>query len=80
MIFDEPASALDNITETSIYSSIPKYLANRTTFTIAHRLSTIKNADKILLLAENNQYFIGNYEELFESNNIYRKFFNSAKD
>mgnify|MGYP003733731119 CR=1 FL=1 len=75
LIFDEPTSALDNVTENSIYSAIPGYLKNRTTFTIAHRLSTIEAADKILLLADDNNYFIGNHEMLIKDNKLYRNFF-----
>jgi len=75
LIFDEPTSALDNVTESSIYSAIPEYLKNRTTFTIAHRLSTIKAADKILLLSEDNCYFIGKHEMLMKDNKLYRNFF-----
>ncbi len=80
LIFDEPTSALDNVTEASIYSSIPKYQQGKTVITIAHRLSTIKNADKILLLAPNNEYFIGTHYELIQKNEIYKKFFNSISD
>ena len=80
LIFDEPTSALDNITECSIYSSIPEYLVNKTTFTIAHRLSTIKNADQILLLADDSKYFIGNHDNLMKNNELYRNFFNNVKD
>ncbi len=75
LIFDEPTSALDNITECSIYNAIPEYLKNRTTFTIAHRLSTIQSADKILLLADENRYFVGNHEMLIKNNKLYRDFF-----
>ena len=75
LIFDEPTSALDNVTENSIYSAIPEYLQNKTTFTIAHRLSTIEAADKILLLADDNHYFIGNHEILIKDNQLYRNFF-----
>ncbi len=80
LIFDEPTSALDNVTEASIYSSIPKYQQGKTVITIAHRLSTIKNADKILLLAPNNEYFIGKHSELFHNNDIYKEFFNTIAD
>ena len=75
LIFDEPTSALDNVTESSIYDAIPEYLKNRTTFTIAHRLSTIQAADKILLLADENRYYMGNHEMLIKDNKLYRNFF-----
>ena len=75
LIFDEPTSALDNVTESSIYHAIPEYLKNRTTFTIAHRLSTIEAADKILLLAEDNRYYVGKHDMLMEDNKRYRSFF-----
>ena len=70
-----PLPLSDNVTESSIYDAIPEYLKNRTTFTIAHRLSTIEAADKILLLADDNNYFIGNHEKLIKDNKLYRNFF-----
>lgn len=41
-----------------------KLAKNRTTFVIAHRLTTIKNAEKILVLAEDGIKEEGTHEQL----------------
>ena len=53
LILDEATSALDNESERYIQKSLEALSENRTTITIAHRLSTIRNADEILVVANN---------------------------
>ena len=53
LILDEATSALDNESEKFIQQSLEELAKDRTTITIAHRLSTIRNADEILVVAEN---------------------------
>ena len=53
LILDEATSALDNESERWIQQSLEELAKNRTTITIAHRLSTIRNADEILVVANN---------------------------
>ena len=72
LVLDEPASALDSLTEKSIFQSLPNFLQNKTLFVVAHRISTIKNSDHILLLNENRLVAIGKHESLFETNEYYR--------
>ena len=72
LVLDEPASALDSLTEKSIFQSLPDFLQNKTLFIVAHRISTIKNSDHILLLNENRLVAIGKHESLLETNDYYR--------
>jgi ABC-type bacteriocin/lantibiotic exporter with double-glycine peptidase domain len=72
LVLDEPASALDSLTEKSIFQSLPGFLQNKTLFVVAHRISTIKNSDCILLLNENRLVAIGKHESLLETNDYYR--------
>jgi ABC-type bacteriocin/lantibiotic exporter with double-glycine peptidase domain len=72
VVLDEPASALDSLTEKSIFESLPDFLQNKTLFVVAHRISTIKNSDYILLLNENRLVAIGKHESLLETNDYYR--------
>jgi len=72
LVLDEPASALDSLTEKSIFESLPDFLQNKTLFVVAHRISTIKNSDHILLLNENRLVAIGKHESLLETNDYYR--------
>jgi ATP-binding cassette subfamily B protein len=72
LVLDEPASALDSLTEKSIFESLPDFLQNKTLFIVGHRVSTIKNSDHILLLNENRLVAIGKHESLLETNDYYR--------
>jgi len=71
-ILDEPASALDSLTEKLIFQSLPDFIHDKTLFVVAHRISTIKNSDHILLLNENRLVGIGTHESLLETNETYR--------
>ncbi len=65
LILDEATSALDNIIEKEIQQNLDSLMQNRTTFVIAHRLSTIKNADQILVIAQDKGVVqVGTYDEL----------------
>ena len=54
LILDEPPSALDINTETSILGGIQSLMKGRTTLMIAHRPSTLRNCDAIVTLANGN--------------------------
>lgn len=71
LILDEATSALDNESERWIQKSLEELSRNRTTITIAHRLSTIRNADEILVVADNGIAERGSHEELLAKNGIY---------
>ena len=71
LILDEATSALDNESERWIQKSLEELAKNRTTITIAHRLSTIRNADEILVVADNGIAEHGTHEELLKQGGIY---------
>ena len=71
LILDEATSALDNESERWIQKSLEELAKNRTTITIAHRLSTIRNADEILVVADNGIAERGTHEELMQKGGIY---------
>ena len=71
LILDEATSALDNESERWIQKSLEELAKNRTTITIAHRLSTIRNADEILVVADNGIAERGTHEELLQKGGIY---------
>ena len=75
LILDEATSALDNESERWIQQSVEELAKNRTTITIAHRLSTIRNADEILVVADNGIAERGSHEELLEKGGIYAHYY-----
>ena len=75
LILDEATSALDNESERWIQRSLEELSQNRTTITIAHRLSTIRNADEILVVAENGIAERGTHEELLKQGGIYAHYY-----
>lgn len=75
LILDEATSALDNESERRIQQSLEELAKNRTTITIAHRLSTIRNADEILVVADNRICERGTHDELVAKNGIYAHYY-----
>ena len=75
LILDEATSALDNESERYIQKSLEELAKDRTTITIAHRLSTIRNADEILVVAENGIAERGTHEELLNQGGIYAHYY-----
>ena len=71
LVLDEPTAALDNITEASIFESLRRLQAGRTTFVIAHRLSTVRSADRILVLEHGCVAAQGRHEELLVTSPLY---------
>ena len=52
LILDEATSSVDTRTEQMVQQALKKLTEGRTSFTIAHRLSTIRDADLILVMAD----------------------------
>ena len=75
LILDEATSALDNESERWIQQSLEELAKNRTTITIAHRLSTIRNADEILVVADNGMAERGTHDELIARGGIYAHYY-----
>ena len=74
LILDEATSALDNESERWIQKSLEELAKNRTSITIAHRLSTIRNADEILVVADNGIAERGTHEDLLKQGGIYEHY------
>ncbi len=75
LVLDEATSALDNESERYIQKSLEALARDRTTITIAHRLSTIRNADEILVVADNGIAERGTHEELLAHEGIYAHYY-----
>ncbi len=77
LILDEATSALDNATEILIQKSLDDLCKGRTTIVVAHRLSTVKNADEIVVIAEEGIKERGNHAALLEQDGIYAELYRS---
>ncbi len=77
LILDEATSALDNATEILIQKSLDALCKGRTTIVVAHRLSTVKNADEIVVIAEEGIKERGSHKFLLEKGGIYADLYRS---
>jgi ATP-binding cassette subfamily B protein len=75
MIFDEPSSALDPISEYNIYNAMRDASAGKTVIFISHRLSSTKMADKIYMFENGNIIEAADHDTLMNSNGKYGKMF-----
>ncbi len=73
LILDEATSALDSETENVIQENIENLQGNYTLIIIAHRLSTIKHADMIYLMEKGKIIGKGNFNELMERSDKFKK-------
>jgi ABC-type multidrug transport system fused ATPase/permease subunit len=73
LIFDEATSALDSLTENAIMDAIKNMAHKKTIIIIAHRITTVKYCDVIYLMDKGQIIDSGNYEELYNKNESFRK-------
>ncbi len=73
LIMDEATSALDSETEKFIKENIDLLHGKFTMIIIAHRLSTIQNVDRIYLMKNGKIVDSGNFDNLLQSSEHFRK-------
>lgn len=71
LIFDDCLSAVDTQTEEHILSSLERLMLQKTSIIISHRVSSLKNADKIIVLGNENILESGTHMELLEMGGLY---------
>jgi ABC-type multidrug transport system fused ATPase/permease subunit len=76
LIFDEPTSAIDPVSESEIYENIWQTKSKLIIF-ISHRMYASKNASRIVMMANGEITAIGTHEELLNSCEQYVTLFNS---
>ncbi|MFW5798116.1 MAG: ATP-binding cassette domain-containing protein, partial [Planctomycetota bacterium] len=79
-IFDEATSALDNQSERRIQAAMESLMKNRNMFIIAHRLSTVRHVNRILVFDHGQIVQDGSYEELAETEGIFKTLLASARE
>jgi ATP-binding cassette, subfamily B, bacterial PglK len=72
LLLDEATSALDGVTEEGVMDSIFGLDRRRTVVIIAHRLTTLRRCDRILLVERGRLVADGTWDELLESNDLFR--------
>lgn len=77
LILDEATSALDTETEQAIQEALDSLSDGRTTLIIAHRLATIKNADRIVVVADNGIAEEGSHDELMAQAGPYKALYDA---
>jgi len=80
VIFDEPTSSIDAVSEFNIFNNIYKFFKNKTVIIISHRFSTIRNADRIIVIDKGVIVEQGNHEYLMKLNGMYAKSFKMQAD
>jgi ABC-type multidrug transport system fused ATPase/permease subunit len=73
LILDEATSALDGLTEAAIMDAIEIMGGKKTIIMIAHRITTVKKCDIIYMMNHGVITDSGNYNELYEHNEHFRK-------
>ncbi len=73
LILDDSVSAVDTKTEKTILENLRATRAGKTTILIAHRISTIETMDRVLFIENGRLAGFGKHEELYASNEEYRK-------
>lgn len=79
IILDEPASALDNVTESSLMETVFDEFRGRTVIIIAHRLNFISRVDQILVMERGKLVGEGDFETLLRDNAPFRHLWNNGR-
>jgi len=79
LILDEPASQLDPMAESRMYSEFAEMSEGRTTLFITHRLASTMMTGRILVMAEGRVVQNGSHEELMEQGGLYADMFRAQK-
>lgn len=75
VIFDEPSSALDPISEYNLYKTIMTELCDRTVIFISHRLSSARMVDRIYMMENGSIIESGSHDELMARKGAYARMF-----
>ena len=75
VVFDEPTSSLDPISEYEFVQDVKTCMADKTVLFITHRLSSVVDFDRILVFENGRIIGDGCHRDLMESCEVYRNMF-----
>jgi ABC-type multidrug transport system fused ATPase/permease subunit len=76
VVFDEPTSSIDALSEAEIFDKIYKFFKDKTVIIISHRFSTVRMADRIIVIDEGKVKESGTHDELMKIKGEYANMFN----
>ncbi len=77
LILDDSTSAVDMRTDALIRDAFANEIPDTTKIIIAQRIASVQDADRIIVLDEGKIAGVGNHEELYANNDIYREIYDS---
>ena len=78
LLLDEPTSAVDPITETSLMATIHELMKGRTTLLVTHRIRTVHAIARIIVLRSGRIIEDGRGSELLAAGRYYTRLYDSA--
>jgi subfamily B ATP-binding cassette protein MsbA len=75
LVLDEATSALDAESEHHVQEAMSDLMRGRTVIVIAHRLSTLRSADQFVVMQHGRIAEIGQHDELFSRDGLYRRLY-----
>ena len=71
IVFDEPASAIDPLSELQQFSDLKKYLEHKSGILVTHRVGLAKLADRVVYIEDGRIQETGTHGELMKRNGLY---------
>lgn len=80
LVFDEPAAALDPLSESKLYEHLTELLHEKTAVLVTHRLGSVHTCDRIFVLDEGTVVEEGQHSELMAAKGLYARMYNAQSD
>lgn len=80
IILDEPASALDPVSEAELYTNFAKTAADKTCILVSHRLGSARMATRILVIDDGKVAEEGSHEDLMRRQGLYHSMFTAQAE
>ena len=77
VIYDEPTSSLDPISEVNTYNDLYALSQEKTSIVISHRLGIAKACNKIIVMKDGRIVEMGNHEQLMKNHGEYAYLYNA---